>query len=202
MVPIQSIAIFLNNFMGNHMHKFRLVLLSVFFALTVAACGGDKNVRDDAKQYESEYDEGRDSSTSGIDTSRLNERGLRGVEGSDRDAFLDPNNPLSTRIIYFDFDSDTVRAEFMESLRAHAAYAKSNGSTVRLEGHSDERGTREYNVGLAERRAMSVRRILSLEGVPQNSLRTLSFGEERPAVIGHDESAWGQNRRVEIIYED
>lgn len=182
------------------MRNFGLILLSTVFAFTLVACGGDRNVRDDS-QYESEYD-GQDSSTSGIDSSRLNERGLRGVETDDRDAFLDPNNPLSTRIIYFDYDSDAVRGEYMESLRAHAAYAKQNGSTVRLEGHTDERGTREYNVGLAERRAMSVRRVLSLEGVPEGSLRNLSFGEERPAVIGHDESAWGQNRRVEIIYED
>ncbi len=186
--------------MDKSLRNFAFVLISAFAVLTLAGCGGDKNVRDDAS-YE-DYDEGRDSSTSGIDTDRLNERGLRGVDSGDRSAFLDPNNPLSTRIIYFDFDSDAIRPEFMEALRAHAAYAKSNGSTVRLEGHTDERGTREYNVGLGERRAMSVRRVLSLEGVSQSNLRTLSFGEERPAVIGHSESAWGQNRRVEIIYED
>lgn len=182
------------------MRNFGLIFLSAFVAFAVIGCGGDKNVRD--SQYESGYDDGSDSSTSGIDSSRLNERGLRGVETDDRNAFLDPNNPLSTRIIYFDYDSDSVRSEYMESLRAHANYAKENGSSIRLEGHTDERGTREYNVGLSERRAMAVRRVLSLEGVPQSNLRTLSFGEERPAVIGHDESAWGQNRRVEIIYEN
>ncbi len=185
--------------MGTLMHKFGYILVAAVLGMTVAGCGGDKNLRDDASQYNDE--EGMDSSTSGIDTARLNERGLRGVDGDDRTDFLDPNNPLSTRIIYFDFDSDTVRSEYMKSLRAHADYAKRNGSTIRLEGHTDERGTREYNVGLAERRAMAVRRILSLDGVPQDNLRNLSFGEERPAVIGHDESAWGQNRRVEIIYE-
>lgn len=178
------------------------IFLGAFLALTVAGCAKDR-VRDDSTQYEGEdYDASRDAETSGIDTSRLNERGLRGVDSDDRMDFLDPNNPLSTRIIYFDFDSDAIRPEFMESLRAHAAYAKRKGATIRLEGHTDERGTREYNVGLGERRAMSVRRVLALEGVANSDLRTLSFGEERPAVIGHSESAWGQNRRVEIIYED
>ncbi len=187
--------------MGNLMQKFGFMLVAAILAISVTGCGGDKNVRDDSSQYGSEFD-GNDASTSGIDTSRLDERGLKGVDYDDRMAFLDPKNPLSTRIIYFDFDSDSVRSEYMASLRAHAEYAKRKGATVRLEGHTDERGTREYNVGLAERRAMSVRRILLLDGVSTDNLRTLSFGEERPAVIGHNESAWGQNRRVEIIYED
>lgn len=190
--------------MVTSMQKLGFVLLSAFLAFAIAGCAGkDKNVRDDAYKYDEDAEQdGRDSTTSGIDTSRLNERGLRGVGSDDRSAFLDPNNPLSTRIIYFDFDSDAIRPQYMEALRAHASYAKSNGSEIRLEGHTDERGTREYNVGLAERRAMSVRRVLALEGVSHDNLRTLSFGEERPAVIGHNESSWSQNRRVEIIYED
>lgn len=163
----------------------------------LSGCAGDSTKEDSAFTGE-EVDDGRGST--GLDDSRLNERGLRGVEGDEKSMFLDPNNPLSTRIIYFDYDSDVVKSEFMASLKAHAAYAGQKGKTIRLEGHTDERGTREYNVGLSERRAQAVQRTLSLEGMANDALPTLAFGEERPADLGHDESAWVQNRRVELIY--
>lgn len=177
-------------------------LLAAVMVITVAGCGGGDKVRDEGPfpPYGSESMDD-DGSTSGIDRSRLNERGLQGVERSDRERFLDPNDPLSTRIFYFDFDSDVVRSEYMDSVKAHAEYASRTGVTVRLEGHTDERGTREYNVGLGERRAKAVQRLLSAHGVSSGNLRVLSFGEERPQELGHNESAWSKNRRVEIIYE-
>ena len=105
------------------------------------------------------------------------------------------------RIIYFAFDSADVRAEDQALVAAHARLLAANSSLrVRLEGHTDERGTREYNIGLAERRAQAVRRALGLQGVTDAQLATVSYGEERPAAVGDDESAFAQNRRVELVY--
>jgi peptidoglycan-associated lipoprotein len=84
---------------------------------------------------------------------------------------------------------------------AHAKYLNGNaGNKVRLEGHSDERGSREYNIGLGERRAQAVRRALMLQGVTEAQITTVSYGEERPAVQGSDEAAYAKNRRVELVY--
>ena len=104
-------------------------------------------------------------------------------------------------IIYFDFDSAAIRAEYTEALAAHAGRLLENPAlTVRLEGHTDERGSREYNIGLGERRAQAVRRALMLQGVRAEQLTTVSYGEEQPAVTGSDDEAWAMNRRVEIVY--
>jgi peptidoglycan-associated lipoprotein len=113
----------------------------------------------------------------------------------------DPSSPLSNRVVYFDYDSDTVRNEDQQTLRAHGAYlAKNPNLTVRLEGHTDERGSREYNLALGERRALSVRQILMLQGASIDQFQVTSFGEERPAEDGDGDYAWSQNRRVEIRY--
>jgi peptidoglycan-associated lipoprotein len=104
-------------------------------------------------------------------------------------------------IVYFDYDRAEIKAEFVPIVTAHAKYLNGNASRrVRLEGHSDERGSREYNIGLGERRAQAVRRALMLQGVTEAQITTVSYGEERPAVQGGDESAYSKNRRVELIY--
>jgi len=106
-----------------------------------------------------------------------------------------------TKIIYFDFDSSDIKPEFVDVIAAHARVISGNASIkVRLEGHTDERGSREYNIGLGERRAQAVRRALLLQGVAESQVTTVSYGEERPAVTGHAEDAWAKNRRVEIVY--
>ncbi|HET9862930.1 MAG TPA: peptidoglycan-associated lipoprotein Pal [Steroidobacteraceae bacterium] len=108
---------------------------------------------------------------------------------------------LSKRIVYFDFDRAEIRADSQPVVAAHAAYlAKNPSQKVRLEGHADERGSREYNIGLGERRAQAVRRALLLQGVGEVQLSTVSYGEERPAAAGSDEQAYALNRRVEIVY--
>jgi len=108
---------------------------------------------------------------------------------------------LAKRVVYFDFDSSEIKGEGTEVVAAHAKYLAGNASTrVRLEGHTDERGSREYNIGLGERRAQAVRRALLLQGAADAQISTVSYGEERPAVPGHDEAAWAKNRRVEIVY--
>jgi peptidoglycan-associated lipoprotein len=108
---------------------------------------------------------------------------------------------LAKRVVYFDFDSSEIKGEGTDIVGAHAKYLANNPSArVRLEGHTDDRGSREYNIGLGERRAQSVRRALLLQGATEAQLSTVSYGAERPAVAGHDEAAWAKNRRVEIVY--
>ena len=120
----------------------------------------------------------------------------------DTDASMGPSGELlSKRIVYFDFDRSDIRADSQTVVNAHAAYlAKNPAQKVRLEGHADERGSREYNIGLGERRGQAVRRALALQGVAETQLSTVSYGEERPAAAGSDEQAYGLNRRVEIVY--
>jgi len=113
----------------------------------------------------------------------------------------DPNSPLATRTILFDFDSSNIRSDFVEVLRAHAGYLAAHSTVqVTLEGHGDERGTREYNLALGERRAHAVKQFLMAEGVGGDQLREISYGEERPVDPGQNEDAWARNRRVELVY--
>lgn len=113
----------------------------------------------------------------------------------------DPDSPLSKRVIYFDFDSSKITNEQREVIDAHADFLSRNPDVeVVLEGHTDERGTREYNLALGERRAQSVEQLLQVQGVSTDQIQVISFGEERPAALEHDESAWRLNRRVEILY--
>jgi peptidoglycan-associated lipoprotein len=108
---------------------------------------------------------------------------------------------LSTLVVYFDYDEAEIRPEFNALLQAHGQNLAMNASAqVRLEGHADERGSREYNIGLGERRAQAVRRVLMLQGATANQISTVSYGEERPAATGSDEESWRLNRRVELVY--
>ena len=112
-----------------------------------------------------------------------------------------PGSPLSKTVIYFDYDSETMAPSYEEVVRAHAGYLGSNpGQKVRLAGHSDERGSREYNLSLAERRALSVQRAFMLNGAQRSQIEAISYGEEVPASLGHDEESWQLNRRVVIEY--
>ncbi len=114
----------------------------------------------------------------------------------------EPDSPLATRIIYFDYDSAKVSDDSLGLLESHGNFIAGNGNvSVRLEGHADERGSREYNVALGDRRAQSVRRILLFQGASSDQLESISYGEEKPAVFGHEESSWSKNRRVELVYE-
>lgn len=114
-----------------------------------------------------------------------------------------PNEVLAAgqRAVYFDFDSFVVKSEFQSLIEAHARYLKANKNRkVFLEGHADERGGREYNLALGQKRAEAVRRALGLLGVADSQMEAVSFGKEKPAVQGSDEAAWAKNRRVEFGY--
>lgn len=170
----------------------------VALACVLAACAGRGTATpDDADPTRVDS---RDMTDTATGTTRGDGRGARigGLEALEPD----PADPvLSNMTIYFDFDRDNIRSEFIPTLDAHAAFLMENPRRrVRLEGHTDERGSREYNIGLGERRALSVRRYLLLQGVSADQLTTVSYGEERPAMLGSNEEAWARNRRVELVY--
>ena len=113
----------------------------------------------------------------------------------------DPNSILAKRSVYFDFDRSNIKAEFNPLVEAHAGYMSSHASaTIRIEGNCDERGSREYNLALGQRRADSLRKAMVLLGVSDQRIETISWGEEKPSAMGHDDAAWSENRRDDIIY--
>ncbi|WP_262964329.1 peptidoglycan-associated lipoprotein Pal [Methylobacter psychrophilus] len=145
---------------------------------------------------------------SGMNGSELNGSGMNGMSGNGDYAstlgpeFNDPNNPLSKRTVYFMLDSSEVMPDFIPVIAAHAQYLIANpGQKITLEGNGDERGSREYNIALGEQRAKSVSSMMKIKGVSDNQLNIVSYGEEKPVAFGSDESAWEQNRRVEIVYQ-
>lgn len=118
----------------------------------------------------------------------------------DRSAFNENRSQFAANVVYFDFDSAVIKTSEKSKIAGVADYLKSNATaSVEVEGHCDERGTEEYNRSLGERRALAVREELALLGIDPKRLYTISFGEDRPAVDGHDESAWSRNRRGEFV---
>jgi peptidoglycan-associated lipoprotein len=113
----------------------------------------------------------------------------------------DPNNILSKRSVYFDFDSFVVKDEYRPLVEAHARYLQQNrNARMTIQGNTDERGSREYNIALGQKRADSVKRMMTLLGAGEAQIETVSFGKEKPRNQGHDESAWAENRRDDILY--
>lgn len=157
------------------MRRFKVLLLIGGLAVSMAACTGMGKKTDEVQ-------------TEGVTT----ETSMASDESQ---------AALAKRVIYFDFDSSVVKSEYQPVLAAHAEYIAGHPDiTVVLEGHTDERGSREYNIALGERRAKAVQQLLTVQGVAQKQLQVISFGEERPVALGHDESAWSLNRRVELLY--
>jgi peptidoglycan-associated lipoprotein len=113
----------------------------------------------------------------------------------------DTASPLSKRSVYYDFDMYNIRDEFQPIVEAHAKFLLEHKELkVRVEGNCDERGSREYNLALGQRRADSIKRAMTLLGVPAKQIETVSFGAEKPKAPGHDEEAWAENRRSDIVY--
>ena len=118
------------------------------------------------------------------------------------DPLNDPRNILSKRSVYFDFDSNAVKDEYRGLITAHSRYMTGDkkDSRIRIEGNCDERGSREYNLALGQRRAEAVKKVMTVLGVQDGRIETTSYGEEKPVAMGHDESSWQQNRRADIKY--
>ena len=118
------------------------------------------------------------------------------------DPLNDPNNILSQRSVYFDFDKSIVHDEYMPMLKAHAGYLTSHSSAhIQIQGNTDERGSAEYNLGLGQRRADAVAKSMELMNVASSQISTISFGKSKPRAEGHNETAWAQNRRADIVYQ-
>jgi peptidoglycan-associated lipoprotein len=166
-------------------------------ALSLAAC--NKATKPDAGAGTGTGAGDSGAATSGLESDGSGSTSSIGEGGTAQQQAL---AALKTRsVIYFEYDSSEIRAEYVEVVAAHAAYlVKYPTAKVRLEGHTDERGSREYNIGLGERRAQAVRRALASQGVADAQIATVSYGEERPAVAGSDDSTYAQNRRVELAY--
>lgn len=136
------------------------------------------------------------NSGSGANGSALNGSGANGMGNGN-----DPNSPQA-KVIYFMLDSSEVQPDYVPVVNSHAQYLVANpGRHLILEGNTDERGSREYNIALGELRAKSVASMMKAQGVSDNQLDIVSYGEEKPAAMGSDESAWEQNRRVELVYQ-
>ena len=176
----------------------RVVLLTFVGLLALAGCGGDEAVKPEATP--SETPKGADTSGAGTQTPQGTvDDSKAGPGGRDTGTAGAAN---AERRVHFAFDSDNVDGENRAIVEANAAYLKANPNMrATLEGHSDERGTRDYNLGLGERRAKAVARMFGVLGVPASRVKVTSYGEEKPIANGNNESAWAQNRRVEISYQ-
>lgn len=177
-----------------------LVLLVLFLGGCASTGGNDnKDAQVEDKTAATQNEEGQTKGyqdDGGVSSSELSEEKKYSIE-----ALSDPNSPLSVRTVYFAFDSSDLTPESQDVLVEHAKFLSYNpGIQVVLEGHTDERGTRDYNLALGERRAKSVHEFLISQGVKMEQLEVVSFGEERPVALEHDENAWQLNRRVEIVY--
>jgi len=165
------------------------LVLALVFAMTIAACSSKPKP---TPQEDVVVEKQTDVVTEGSPDPR---------DYTDARNFDNPESLLSKRVVYFDFDKSTVREEYRGIVAAHAAYVAAHTSArTTLEGNTDERGTREYNLGLGERRGNSVMGLMSAQGARGDQLVVVSYGEERPVCRVSDEECWAQNRRVEIVY--
>jgi len=197
------------------MNTFNLIkpwMIAAVLAVFVSACASTQEevVEDgpptgDQSQMDggaSGGDTGGGASTSGIGSG--DDSGATAIAGGDMSAMErleQTDGPLSNRTIYFEYDSAALTDESIAILETHGSFIAGNGEvSVRLEGHADERGSREYNIGLGDRRAQSVRRVLLFQGASTDQIDTVSYGEEQPVDPGHSEEAWARNRRVELVY--
>ncbi|MBT7951910.1 MAG: peptidoglycan-associated lipoprotein Pal [Gammaproteobacteria bacterium] len=180
---------------------YKHVLIILMIALFSGCTTNTKDDSGSATVEDKGSASGSDTSGSGSDAGSTRTYGV-GAEGdTSMTALDDPQSPLSVRIIYFDYDSSEIQSQFRDTIEAHSAFLIANPNViVALEGHADERGSREYNLALGERRSQTVKRQMTLLGVPSSQIRATSYGEERPVSEEHDDFAWSQNRRVEIVY--
>lgn len=173
-------------------------LAAALSIVVIAGCSSTGGTQD-GDSYGSQDGSMSGSGTSGMGTGTGSSQ-YGSTSGSGAGQQADSRIP-EVRTIYFDYDRDTIKNEYESVVMAHARYLRANpNAQVVLHGHTDERGTREYNMALGERRANAVERFLNIQGVSPSQMSVVSYGEERPAVSGQDDSAYAQNRRVVFNY--
>ncbi len=184
------------------------IAATLVMALFLAACAS-KTVKEEPAKVEDRSGSAQtapaapvqDSANNGADASGAASSGISG-KSLGINPLKDPNNILSKRSIYFDFDKDEVKAEYRPLVEAHAKYLSANtGAKIMLQGNADERGSREYNLSLGQRRSVAVKKVMNVLGVNDKQIETVSYGEEKPQCADKTEACWAQNRRADIVYE-
>jgi len=183
------------------------IFLPALLALILTACGTTGGPQATVEKRTGEGATPPASSQAGTESTGAGGAGVSGsaLEGStySGDPRKDPASPLSKRSVYFDFDSFVVKDEYRPMLEAHAGYLKSKrDARVILQGNADERGSREYNLALGQKRAEAVRKALAVLGVSDTQMEAISFGEEKPRNEGNTEEAYAENRRTDVVYGD
>lgn len=183
------------------------VLTAIVLAATLVACTTTKKADDSATAAQANADRTVQTNTDAAKSnaastgSNLNSQALADAKSNAAQAANDLAAQLGIKVFHFDYDSSSIADNDKLALRAHATYLSKNPSArVRVEGNTDERGTREYNMALGERRAKSVAAFLTSNGAKSSQLEVISYGEEKPVATGESEEAWAQNRRVELDY--
>ncbi len=181
------------------MKKLTIVMALLYLCIAISGCG--TTGKDQAGKNGEDQDAATQGARSGSAYPSVETKGVDDGRGYPGGAFDDPRNPLSKSTIYFLYDSSDVKPEYEEVITAHAKYLSEHpGASIVLEGHADERGSREYNIALSEQRANAVARKMGLQGASNGQIKRVSYGEEKPIALGHDETAWQLNRRVQIVY--
>jgi peptidoglycan-associated lipoprotein len=176
----------------------------IIAAFIIAALAGCKSTD---TQNPAPVEDGAPAATApaagGATTAPVGTAGVSGTPAASAGAaaLKDPNNILSKRNIYFDYDQFVIKDEYRPIIEAHAKYLQANKQArATLQGNTDERGTREYNIALGQKRADSVKKLMILLGASEIQVETVSFGKEKPRREGHDETSWAENRRADIVY--
>lgn len=176
------------------MHQLSQFAVVISSALVLTACGSAVKLDEKAK-----IEERTPISTAASTTT--DSRSVGTVDATRTDPLNDPNSQLAKRSVYFDLDSFIVKDEFKPVVNTHSQYLNANkGRTVIIQGNTDERGSREYNLALGQKRAEAVRKSLAVLGVNESQMEAVSLGEEKPRATGNDEAAFAENRRADIVY--
>ena len=175
------------------------ILWAVLIASLLAACASTQPT--ESQPPAAVEDRGGKPGASGVQAKPITGVDLTGRPGTGAAALKDPNNILSKRSVYYEFDKYDVKDEYKPMIEAHARYLRENGATrMLIQGNTDERGSREYNIALGQRRSESVKRMRLLLGGREDQIEAVSLGEEKPRAAGAGEQAWAQNRRSDMLY--
>lgn len=181
-----------------HLATLTLILSS---AAVLTACGSSVRLDDNAKIEDRSVVPATPATTAPIASADTRSVATVNTPNTSNDPLNDQQGVLSKRSVYFDYDSFIVKDEFKPVVEAHARYLSTHkGRKIIIQGNTDDRGGREYNLALGQKRAEAVRKALSLQGVPDSQMEAVSLGEEKPRATGSDEAAWAENRRSDIVY--
>ena len=177
------------------------ILWAVVIASLLAACAGTQSTDSQPPAAVEDRGVGKPAAAQPVETRPIGGVDLIGRPAAGAAALKDPNNILSKRSVFYDFDKYDVKDEYKPMIEAHARYLRENGATrMLIQGNTDERGSREYNIALGQRRSESVKRMLLLLGGREDQVEAVSLGEEKPRAAGANEEAWAQNRRSDMLY--